>query len=659
MPSLQYYNAGGSYYSLDKSSGVAQKISSIPNGGATITWNGQGLPPELQAALGQPASSTPAVAPAISNQTPVYGSTNTSPNVAQPGQTQAATQTQTQKPIVPDSVYANYRNQIAAGTDPAAAAAAIQSLIASGQYSGNVDTTKLYAPLNVVKGGVTYGLNSDGSLKPLTGTTISNTVGAGGTTTSSAVVAAPGATSPAAAAAPTTAAPAVAPVSAPVTAIGSSLPGGTASNLYDYYSAQGKTLPAVADRAALYTSMGLGAAGTYTGTAAQNEDLLAALQRQDISAHNLGSSPYTAGAASTSTTALDSTDAGTALAAALSTGSASDSLAAYSTYLAGVLGASASKLSADTNALNSFFGTEKSATDILNDAMDAAGIPEQQSLLTELDAQITAQTQTLKDLPDAIKNSLADVGVSQDQLTRLVAKESKGPTDALNTLLQQRGATADEINTATSFAQKFADTQVADQAAKLAALEWMVNSDQGEYNNISASVKDVISQGITDQKTIMTTALTAAKNGASNDVIQSVLNSDSPTSAAAAAGTYLVKPATTTSTSAMSTDIKSSSSALELGVASKGYNGRGADGYVDPNLYVALYNAAQSQYGDAGAAAFIAAYPPAKDINPANIGTGRLPTAVENAVKAGQKKSSSSGIVIDSAAINAALAGTK
>lgn len=66
---LQYYQVGNQAYSLDKASGAASKISSIPTDGATINWTGSGLPPELQSALGNASESngstayTPSVTP--------------------------------------------------------------------------------------------------------------------------------------------------------------------------------------------------------------------------------------------------------------------------------------------------------------------------------------------------------------------------------------------------------------------------------------------------------------------------------------------------------------------------------------------------------------------------------------------------------------------
>jgi hypothetical protein len=57
-----------------------------------------------------------------------------------------------------------------------------------------------------------------------------------------------------------------------------------ANTLYEYYTGQGKALPTVQERSAIYESSGLGAANTYTGSAQQNTQLLAALNKPQVTA---------------------------------------------------------------------------------------------------------------------------------------------------------------------------------------------------------------------------------------------------------------------------------------------------------------------------------------------------------------------------------------
>jgi internalin A len=59
-------------------------------------------------------------------------------------------------------------------------------------------------------------------------------------------------------------------------------PGENASTLSEYYSAWGKSLPLLSERAKIYQALGLGSAGNYAGTAQQNTQLLDALKTRRI-----------------------------------------------------------------------------------------------------------------------------------------------------------------------------------------------------------------------------------------------------------------------------------------------------------------------------------------------------------------------------------------
>ena len=57
-------------------------------------------------------------------------------------------------------------------------------------------------------------------------------------------------------------------------------PRANATTLFEWYRAQGRDLPPVAQRSVVYASLGLGVQGYYTGTAEQNTKLLNALKYQ-------------------------------------------------------------------------------------------------------------------------------------------------------------------------------------------------------------------------------------------------------------------------------------------------------------------------------------------------------------------------------------------
>ena len=68
------------------------------------------------------------------------------------------------------------------------------------------------------------------------------------------------------------------PVSTPASV--ATIAGNNALTLFDWYQAQGQTLPNVSERSILYESLGLGQRNFYTGTAEQNSKLLSALKAQ-------------------------------------------------------------------------------------------------------------------------------------------------------------------------------------------------------------------------------------------------------------------------------------------------------------------------------------------------------------------------------------------
>ncbi|WP_178121761.1 hypothetical protein, partial [Pseudomonas sp. FSL R10-2172] len=53
-------------------------------------------------------------------------------------------------------------------------------------------------------------------------------------------------------------------------------PGNNASTLYEWYQAQGQSMPSLQARSLIYAGFGLGQASYYTGTAEQNTKLLQA-----------------------------------------------------------------------------------------------------------------------------------------------------------------------------------------------------------------------------------------------------------------------------------------------------------------------------------------------------------------------------------------------
>lgn len=312
-----------------------------------------------------------------------------------------------------------------------------------------------------------------------------------------------------------------------------------AQTLYDFYAAQGQTLPPLSARGTLYQQLTGRPASTYTGSAEQNNALLAALKAQGSVAGAGGAT-----GAATGTPGLNSTPTGGAL-AGLTGMSASEVLKTYGAVLSAAMTGNMAKeqgeVDADRLAINNFFSTRKSSEQILKEEFARRGIEEKNSLLSELDKEILAQTRRLRNLPENIKQGLQDVGVTQGQLDRLVVAESRKPAELLRDLLENRNALANDIETATKFAEKFTGTILEDQAAKLAALQWQLDADQDDVKNLQDEQKTMLSLAVNEQKSIMELALDAAKNGAPQSAIDQILASKSALEATRIGATYLTK----------------------------------------------------------------------------------------------------------------------
>lgn len=193
------------------------------------------------------------------------------------------------------------------------------------------------------------------------------------------------------------------------------------------------------------------------------------------------------------------------------------------------------------SAINDFFSNRKSAEQILKDEFATRGIEAKTTLIKELDAKILESTKAIRNIPENLRTTLADVGVSQAQLERLALKDAQKPTELLRDLLEQRGALAEDVNRSLSFAEKFSNTQLDDQTAKLAALQWNLTSEKGDLTILDDKRKEMMTLFVDDRKKIFETAKAAAEANAPQSVIDSILGSFDSVSALSNASDYLGK----------------------------------------------------------------------------------------------------------------------
>jgi len=133
---------------------------------------------------------------------------------------------------------------------------------------------------------------------------------------------------------------------------------------------------------------------------------------------------------------------------------------------------------------------------LVEEELARRGIPQKEDILTDLNRAILTQTQMLRQLPEDIREGVRDFLVTEGQLNRLIVSETTKPAEVLRDLLEQRGVLQADVDRATTFAFQMADTKYADEAARLDALSFMLESKQGQYNRLSQKVATAINLGI-------------------------------------------------------------------------------------------------------------------------------------------------------------------
>ena len=216
----------------------------------------------------------------------------------------------------------------------------------------------------------------------------------------------------------------------------------------------------------------------------------------------------------------------------------------YSTITPGMLQGSA-ELAALDKKLDDLAGAisagmaSTSQTAILEGLFEKFGVQESLDLLNSYNQIIFGQQKILKELPEAIQRSLEDVGVSQSQLTRLVARESVKPMEALNEAMQLAGIAQDRINQSLQFVGMFADAAIADQAAKIEAMKFQFEYVQGKVSDLKEDQRFMLGLAIDERKGVLDVAAAAAGNGAPQSIITAIALAKSIPEALIAAGQYL------------------------------------------------------------------------------------------------------------------------
>jgi len=167
------------------------------------------------------------------------------------------------------------------------------------------------------------------------------------------------------------------------------------------------------------------------------------------------------------------------------------------------------------------------ATAILEEQFTRFGVAEEISLLNEFNAQILEQQQLLRDIPEDIRATTQDLGVTKDQLRRLVLQATEGPLKTLARLMEQRGAAQDKINQTLKFVGLFADAAMQDQAARIEAAKFDLETNKDLLDRLDDRQADVLKLALDERADKLQLANIALSNNAPKSVVDAINNADS------------------------------------------------------------------------------------------------------------------------------------
>lgn len=181
-------------------------------------------------------------------------------------------------------------------------------------------------------------------------------------------------------------------------------------------------------------------------------------------------------------------------------------------------------------------------TTLLGELFEQFGVTKERTIVEDLSALILAKTQALRKLPESLKKSLEDVGVTQSQYERLLLRESKPHEEILRDLLEQRGAAKERIGQALQFVGLFFDAEMKDRAAKLEAQKFALESMEGDYKDLRQDQREFLKIALNEQGDKLTLIGDLRKGGAPEAAVSYCIGT-SRADCLAKYGSFLAKPA--------------------------------------------------------------------------------------------------------------------
>lgn len=436
---------------------------------------------------------------------------------------------------------------------------------------------------------------------------------------------------PGPAAAPFAALPAPAPAAAPT--------GDTGGSVVDYLNGLGQASD-FGTRSTLAANYGI---QNYTGTAAQNLGLLAALR-----SHSAGATPTQAGSlgaavgngntnalgipnnindvmggspgAPSPSSPVDLTNLSATnpdLAPLLAAGALGNLNSSQIAGLSAVLSASKSAQDNYTslgNDLTTAVASEGGESSDLQTALNAAGVPQAQSQLNDLNttvANLQGQLSAFDAETDQGNNNLTQQAIPEGliqgqqaayQAQRALTRSSMSAQLSAEAALVQ--AYQGNIDSATKLATQAVDTKYSAIQNQISVLQTQLGIAKDNLTGAQSSQANVINELLsmqsdqlkTEQATqtqIQTLAITAASNGAPLSVVRAIQASSDPVSAATAAGTYANKDSTIATgggSSGTFTSTQLNKGAANSGVSISDFKGLDAD---TQNYFINTYDSSQ------------------------------------------------------------------
>ena len=189
-------------------------------------------------------------------------------------------------------------------------------------------------------------------------------------------------------------------------------------------------------------------------------------------------------------------------------------------------------------------GIKKGGTvQILTGLFEKFGIKGEQDILNQYNAQIFETTQRLRKIPDEVKKNLETLGVSENQLNRLIVKETQKPLEVLRDVMEQKGAAQERINQSLKFVGMFADAAMQDEAAKLEGVKFELETTKGVYKELKEDQRKIIDLVLDDRKNKLAFTQKLLTEGAPPDIISSAQSAGSYEEAMNIAAPFLAQQA--------------------------------------------------------------------------------------------------------------------